>query len=99
MKGVSQVKSVKIIKGQDLLKENMNLFYAVGQSAKEAPRYIAVHYEGNPASKEIDYAIVGKGLTFDTGGLNLKPTGFIEEMYMDKGGACATLGALHGTIQ
>lgn len=43
-KGVSEVKSVKIIKGQDLLKENMNLFYAVGQSAKDPPRYIAVHY-------------------------------------------------------
>lgn len=77
----------------------MNLFYAVGQSAKDAPRYIAIHYQGNPSSNDIDYAIVGKGLTYDTGGLNLKPTGFIEDMYLDKGGACATLGALHGTIQ
>lgn len=40
-------------------------------------------------------AIVGKGVCFDTGGLNLKPTGFIEEMHMDMCGAAATLGALH----
>lgn len=39
-------------------------------------------------------AFVGKGITFDTGGLNLKPSGSIESMYMDKGGACAVIGAL-----
>ena len=37
--------------------------------------------------------IVGKGITFDSGGLNLKPTGFIENMHMDMGGAGAVLGA------
>jgi len=58
-----------------------------------------VEYIGNPESKEIEFAIVGKGLTYDTGGLNLKPTNFIEDMYLDKSGACVTLGALHGTIQ
>jgi len=43
-------------------------------------------------------ALVGKGVTFDTGGLNLKPTGFMETMYVDKGGCCAVLGALHGIL-
>lgn len=37
-------------------------------------------------------------MTFDTGGLNLKPTGFMEDMYGDKNGACAVLGALHGCL-
>ena len=43
-------------------------------------------------------ALIGKGVTFDTGGLNLKPTGFMEDMYGDKNGACAVLGALHGCL-
>ena len=42
---------------------------------------------------------MGKGVTFDTGGLNLKPTGSIEDMYGDKGGACAVMGALKGTLE
>lgn len=98
VKGKDQIKSVKIIKGKELLKEWMNLFYEVGKGASDEPRYIAVHYKGNPASDDVEYAIIGKGLTYDTGGLNLKPTNSIEEMYMDKGGACATLGALHGAL-
>jgi leucyl aminopeptidase len=98
VEGVDQVKELKVIRGDDLLKENMNLFHAVGRGAASEPRYIAVKYMGNPESDEISYAIVGKGLTFDTGGLNLKPTGFIETMYCDKGGACATLGAMKGVF-
>lgn len=44
-------------------------------------------------------ALVGKGVTYDTGGLNLKPTGFIETMYGDKGGSCAVIGALKGVLE
>lgn len=40
---------------------------------------------GNPQNKEDVIALVGKGVCFDAGGLNLKPTGAIEEMWMDKG--------------
>lgn len=58
---------------------------------------VAVHYEGNPDSKET-IAFVGKGVTYDTGGLNLKGTGFMEDMYNDKNGACAIIGALVGTL-
>lgn len=37
--------------------------------------------------------ILGKGIVFDAGGLNIKPTGFMEDMHLDKGGACAVLSA------
>lgn len=77
----------------------MNLFYSVGKGAVSQPRCIIVDYRGDPDSDEIDLALVGKGVTFDTGGLNLKPTGFMETMYGDKGGACAVLGALHGVLE
>jgi leucyl aminopeptidase len=77
----------------------MNLFHNVGKGATSEPRCIVVHYQGDPTTDEIDIAFVGKGLTFDTGGLNLKPTGSIEDMYYDKAGACAVMGALHGTFE
>ena len=77
----------------------MNLFYSVGKAAVSEPRCLMVKYQGNPDSEETELALVGKGVTFDTGGLNLKPTGYMEDMFGDKGGACAVLGALHGTLE
>jgi leucyl aminopeptidase len=52
---------------------------------------------GNPETQDVELALVGKGLTFDTGGLNIKKT-WMQEMYLDKTGACAVLGALHATL-
>jgi leucyl aminopeptidase len=75
----------------------MGLFHAVGRAAMSEPRLIAVHYQGDASSEET-LGLVGKGVTFDTGGLNLKPTGYMEDMYGDKNGACAVLGALHGVL-
>ena len=96
--GNDKVREVRCIKGQQLKDLGMNLHYEVGKGAQSEPRCIVVDYRGNPESDEVDLALVGKGLTFDTGGLNLKPTRFIEEMHLDKGGACAVMGALHGTM-
>ena len=93
------IKDVRVIRGADLQKLGMNLFFAVGQGAEHEPRCVAVHYNGNPDSADVDVALVGKGLTYDTGGLNLKPTGSIETMYGDKNGACAVIGALHATLK
>lgn len=60
----------------------MNLIYNVGKGAISEPRCIVAKYVGNPSCPdEVDIAFVGKGVTFDTGGLNLKPTGSIEDMY------------------
>jgi len=80
----------------------MNLFYNVGKGsiAIDQPRCVMVHYVGDPSRPDdVDFAFVGKGITYDTGGLNIKGTGFMEEMYGDKGGSCAVLGALHGTLE
>ena len=60
---------------------------------------IILSYRGLPESKEISHAIVGKGLTFDTGGLNLKPTNSIEDMYIDKHGACNTLSVFKSVVE
>ena len=75
----------------------MNLFNAVGRGSNIPPRCVIVKYLGRPDSKEIDVALIGKGITHDSGGLNLK-TVKIEKMHGDKGGACAVMGALQGTL-
>ena len=94
-----QVKEVRCLMAKDLRGLGMDLFYSVGKAAESEPRCVMVNYQGNPDSDEIELALVGKGVTYDTGGLNLKPTGYMEDMFGDKGGACAVLGALHGTLE
>jgi leucyl aminopeptidase len=71
--------------GKDLEKEGLNLLYNVGRGASKAPVLVVIKYEGNPDHPEDVIALVGKGVCFDAGGLNIKPTGGIEEMYADKG--------------
>lgn len=77
-----------------LKKENMNLLLAVGEAAKHGPALVHVRYRGTGASKK-PIAIVGKGITFDSGGLNLKPSQFIRIMKKDMGGSASTLGLAH----
>jgi leucyl aminopeptidase len=96
-KDAKQVKSVKVIKGQELFDLGMNLIWNVGRGAVKEPRAVFVHYAGNENSDEVELAIVGKGVTYDTGGLNIKLR-MMEMMHGDKGGAAAVLGALEGSI-
>ncbi|MDP8265344.1 MAG: leucyl aminopeptidase [Candidatus Aceula meridiana] len=89
--------SLKILTEKELKKKGLNLLLAVNKGSKYPPKLIIVNYRGS--SKKGDYtAIVGKGVTFDTGGLNLKPTGYIETMRLDMGGAGAVIGTLKNTI-
>ena len=61
-----------VVRKDEMEKEGMNLFLGVGRAAESPPRLVIFKYMGNPDSKDIDLAIVGKGITYDTGGLNLK---------------------------
>jgi leucyl aminopeptidase len=97
--GRANIKDIRVIKGDELVALGMNLLYNVGKGASVEPRCVVVYYKGKPEQDEVDIAFVGKGITYDTGGLNLKPTGGMEQMYLDKGGACSVLGALHGTME
>ena len=82
--------SITIIRGDDLLGQDMRMLYAVGKAASNPPQLVHLKYRGGSTDSR-PIAIVGKGVTFDTGGVNLKPTGFIEDQYMDKSGSCITL--------
>lgn len=69
------------------IRENgLNLVEAVGKGSANKPYFLKLEYKGNPVS-ESNVALVGKGVTFDSGGSNLKPTGSMEEMKTDMAGA------------
>ena len=84
---------IEILEREDCEKLGMGAFLGVAQASDLPPKFIHLTYkpQGTPKRK---LAIVGKGLTFDSGGLNIKGAGSgIETMKMDMGGAAATLGA------
>ncbi len=74
-------------------KEGMGLLLAVGRGAIVDPRFIQLEYRGAPKSKERT-VIVGKGITFDTGGLDIKPAASMEHQRTDMAGAAVVLGTL-----
>jgi leucyl aminopeptidase len=76
---------------KEIDKQGLGLLKAVGQGAPYPPRLIVLEYTGSPRSKQTT-CVVGKGITFDSGGQNLKPTGSIETMRCDMAGAAAVLG-------
>jgi leucyl aminopeptidase len=85
--------SITVLNEKDLEKKGLRLLSAVGQGSPFPPRLAIIEYRGNPSSKDTT-AIVGKGITFDSGGQNLKPTGHIESMRQDMAGAAAVLGVM-----
>ncbi|VVB53955.1 cytosol aminopeptidase [uncultured archaeon] len=72
-----------------LKQEKMNTLLAVAQGSVNKPYLVMLEYKGNPKSKDL-YAVVGKGVCFDSGGLNIKPTGYMENMKDDMSGAAAS---------
>ena len=72
-----------------IVKEGMGALMAIAQGSAEEPRFIALEYEG-AAGKPV--VLVGKGVTFDTGGISIKPAANMEDMKFDMSGAAAVLG-------
>lgn len=76
-----------------IINEKMAAFYSVGRGSANQPRFI--HLTWTPGKKQKGHIVlVGKGLTFDSGGLNIKPAEYMTTMKGDKSGACAVLGAV-----
>jgi leucyl aminopeptidase len=86
-----------ILDKKALEKEKMGLILAVGRAATREPALIVLEYKGNPNSKE-RVAIVGKGITYDTGGLNIKVSG-METMKTDMAGAAVALGIIRAASE
>ncbi|MCP5467482.1 MAG: leucyl aminopeptidase [Sinobacteraceae bacterium] len=84
--------SVRVLDEAAIRKEKMGCFLAVTQGSDEPPKFIVLEHKGTRA-KRAPVVLVGKGITFDTGGISLKDPGAMDEMKFDMSGAAAVLGA------
>ena len=89
---------VKILDEKQMLKLGMGAIMAVGQGSERQPRMVIMHWNGSRNSKakngQDPVALVGKGVTFDTGGISIKPAAGMDEMKMDMGGSAAVVGTI-----
>jgi leucyl aminopeptidase len=87
-----------VLDRQDMKREGMHALLAVAQGTEEEPCFIVLEYRrGQPGSRPL--VIVGKGVTFDSGGISIKPAERMEDMKFDMSGAAAALGAMQGIAE
>ena len=84
---------VEIHGKSEIEKLEMKAFLAVSEGSDKEPQFIVMTYNGDPESKET-LALVGKGLTYDSGGYSLKPSTSMDTMYTDMAGSAAVIGAM-----
>ena len=84
-----------VTRGDDLLARNFPMIHAVGRAGPEAPRLIDIIWTGADDADAPMITLVGKGVCFDTGGLNLKPASGMRFMKKDMGGAANVLALAH----
>ncbi|MBF0384558.1 MAG: leucyl aminopeptidase [Candidatus Omnitrophica bacterium] len=89
--------SLEILGEKELKAKGLNLLLGVNHGSAKEPKLIIAKYNASK-DKAAEIAIIGKGITFDTGGLNLKPTGHIETMRQDMGGAAVVISLLKNAI-
>jgi len=90
---------VKILGEQEMRKLKMGALLSVTNGSDEPARLIVAEYRGDDSSKAAPIALVGKGVTFDTGGISLKPPPAMDEMKFDMSGAASVLGALKAAAE
>lgn len=83
--------NVKVLGDEEIESESMGALQAVAQGSNNKPRVICIEIDGESSDKTC--ALVGKGLTFDAGGISIKPSSGMEEMKYDMCGGAAVLGA------
>lgn len=89
---------VEVLDRKAIEKLGMGSFLAVAQGSEEPPRFIVAQYHGAPKG-QAPVVLVGKGITFDTGGISIKPAGEMDEMKFDMGGAASVLGTLRAVAE
>ena len=89
---------VEVLERKDCEKLGMGSFLAVAQGSHEPPKFIVMRYLG-AAKGAAPVVLVGKGITFDTGGISIKPSAEMDEMKFDMGGAASVLGTMRAVAQ
>jgi leucyl aminopeptidase len=96
--GAQHNMKVTILDREQMRGEKMFALLAVAQGSAEEPRFIVLEYNGGKAN-DPPLALVGKGVTFDSGGISIKPAERMEDMKYDMSGAAAVLGAMRGIAE
>ncbi|MFU1794049.1 leucyl aminopeptidase family protein [Paenibacillus azoreducens] len=83
---------INVYEGEELKQRQMNGLLAVGAGSKHPPAMVEISYTGDPNAEHL--ALIGKGITFDMGGMNLKDARDLSDARFDMGGAAAVIGAM-----
>ena len=85
--------TVKVLGEKEMQKLGLGAILGMARGSAEEPQFIIMEYKGGPASQK-PLVLIGKGVTFDTGGLNIKPGDHMYEMHMDMSGGAAVIHAV-----
>ena len=89
---------VEVLGPKEVARIGMGSFMGVAQGSAQPLRFIILRYEGGPRG-EAPTVLVGKGITFDTGGVSIKPSADMDEMKFDMGGAASVLGTFRALAE
>jgi len=89
---------LEVLEREQMQELGMGGLLGVAQGSRQPPKFIVLHYRGG-ASNEIDMALVGKGITFDSGGISIKPSEGMAEMKGDMAGRAAVMAAISAIAQ
>jgi len=90
--------AVRVLERADMEKLGMGSLLSVAKGSRQPPKFIVLRYEG-AGKKDRPVVLVGKGITFDTGGISLKPGAEMDEMKFDMCGAASVLGTLRAAAE
>ena len=85
---------IEIMENAQMKKMGMGAFMGVAQGTDEPAKLIVLRYDGDPENPENNLGLIGKGITFDTGGISLKPPGGMEAMKGDMAGGASVIAAM-----
>lgn len=91
--------SCKVLSEKQIEKEGMNSLLAVAKGSDTPCQLIVLEYKGNEKETEAPIVLVGKGVTFDSGGISIKPSKDMDEMKFDMSGAASVMGTLSAAIE
>ena len=89
---------LEVLEQEQMRELGMGALLGVTQGSQQPPKFIVLHYRGGD-SAQIDLALVGKGITFDSGGISIKPSEGMQEMKGDMAGGAAVMAAISAIAQ
>ena len=95
-RGVAETSGLgfEVLDNADMRRKGMGAFIGVAQGSEEPAKLIVLTYDGDPGNPENNIGLIGKGITFDTGGISLKPAANMEAMKGDMAGGASVIAAM-----